>query len=109
MTDTVHRELELPCSPREAWEHVIDPSWLGDDGEMPMVPGADGWISEGDDVHYLIVEEVDEENRLVYRWATFADEPSRVQIELTPTPEGTRISISESPVAVRAQACLVLR
>ncbi len=45
MTDTVHRELDLPCSPSEAWEHVIDPSWLGDDGEVPTVPGADGWIS----------------------------------------------------------------
>ena len=67
MTDTVHREVDLPCSPREAWEHVTDPSWLGDDGELPTTPGSDGWISEGDFVRYLIVEEVDEENRLVYR------------------------------------------
>jgi uncharacterized protein YndB with AHSA1/START domain len=101
--------LDLPCSPREAWEHVIDPSWLGDDGDVPMVPGADGWIAEGDEVHYLIVEEVDDENRLVYRWASFADEPTRVEIKLTPTGEGTRISISESPIEVKAQASLVLR
>jgi uncharacterized protein YndB with AHSA1/START domain len=109
MTDTVYRELDLPCSPSEAWEHVIDPSWLGDEGELPTAPGADGWISDGGDVHYLIVEEVDEEHRFVYRWATFADEPSRVEIELTPTSEGTRISISESPIAVTARASLVLR
>src|ERR1700722_432446 len=109
MTETVHRELDLPCSPSEAWHHVTDPSWLGDDGDVPTVPGADGWISEGDDVHYLIVEEVDEENRLVYRWATFANEPSRVEIELTPTAEGTRISVSESPIEMRARASLVLR
>ena len=109
MTETVHRELDLPCSPSEAWRYVTDPSWLGDGGDVPTVPGADGWISEGDDVHYLIVEEVDEENRLVYRWATFADEPSRVEIELTPTAGGTRISISESPIEMRARASLVLR
>src|ERR1700679_307723 len=109
MTDTVHREMDLPCSPSEAWEHVIDPSWLGDDGDLPMTPGADGWISDGDDIRDVIVEEVDEENRLVYRWATFAEEPSRVEIELTPIPDGTRISISESPIAVKAQASLVLR
>ena len=54
-------------------------------------------------------QEVDEENRLVYRWATFADAPSRVAIELTPTLEGTRITISESPIEVRAQSSLVLR
>ena len=109
MTENVHRELDLPCSPSEAWEHVIDPSWLGEDGDVPTVPGAEGWISDGDAVHYLIVEEVDEENRLVYRWATFAEEPSRVEIELTPTPGGTRISISESPIAARAQASLLTR
>ncbi|MGD0692476.1 MAG: SRPBCC domain-containing protein [Acidimicrobiales bacterium] len=109
MTDTVYRELDLPCSPSEAWEQVTDPSWLGDDGELPTTPGADGWISEGDDVRYLIVEEVDEENRLVYRWATFAEEPSRVEIELTPIPAGTRITISESPIEARARASLVLR
>ena len=40
MTDTVHRELDLPCSPSEAWEHVIDPSWLGDDGDLPLVDAA---------------------------------------------------------------------
>ncbi len=109
MTETVYRELDLPCSPSEAWQHVTDPSWLGDDGDVPTVPGGDGWISDSDDVHYLIVEEVEEENRLVYRWATFADEPTRVEIELTPTPVGTRISISESPIAARAQASLVSR
>ena len=109
MTDKVHRELDLPCSQIEAWKFVTDPSWLGDDGDMPMTPGADGWISDGGDVRYLIVEEVDEENRLSYRWATFAEKPSRVEIELTPTSGGTRISISESPIEVRAQASLVLR
>jgi uncharacterized protein YndB with AHSA1/START domain len=109
MTQTVYRELDLPCSLSEAWEYVTDPSWLGDDGDVAIVPGADGWISDGDDVRYLIIEEVDEDSRLVYRWATFADEPSRVEIELTPIPEGTRISISESPIEVRVQASLVLR
>jgi len=109
MTDTVYREMDLPCSPREAWEQIIDPSWLGDDGELPTTPGSDGWISDGDGVRFLIVEEVDEANRLVYRWATFVEEPSRVEIELTPIPHGTRISISESPIDSRAQASLVLR
>jgi uncharacterized protein YndB with AHSA1/START domain len=109
MTDTVYRELDLPCSPSEAWEHVIDPSWLGEDGDLPTTPGSDGWISDGGDVRYLIVEEVDEDSRLAYRWASFTDEPSRVEIELTPIAEGTRVTISESPIEVRAQASLALR
>ena len=73
MTDIIHRELELPCSPSEAWEHVLNPSWLGDDGELPTTPGGEGWVRDEDGVHFVIVEEVDEHERYVYRWATFDD------------------------------------
>jgi hypothetical protein len=106
MGDIIHRELELPCSPSEAWEHVVNPSWLGDDGELPTTPGGEGWIHDEDGIHYVIVEEVDEHERYVYRWATFDDAPSRVEIELAPIGDRTRISISESPLDVKAQASL---
>ncbi len=106
MTYIIHRELELPCSPREAWEHVVSPSWLGDDGELPTTPGTEGWVRDADGIHFVFVEEVDEYERYVYRWATFDDAPSRVEIELSPIGERTRVSISESPLDVKAQASL---
>jgi uncharacterized protein YndB with AHSA1/START domain len=109
MRDILHKEVELPCDVEEAWAHVITPSWLGDDGELTAVPGSEGWVSSGDDIRYLVVEEVDEERRLAYRWASFTDEPTRVEIELSPSSTGTRISISESPLTARAQASLALR
>jgi uncharacterized protein YndB with AHSA1/START domain len=109
MSDIIHRELDLPCTPSEAWEQITDPSWLGHDGELPLTPGAEGWVSDDEGVHYVIVEEVDENQRYVYRWATFEDAPTRVEIELAPIGDGTRISISESPIDVRAQATLALR
>jgi uncharacterized protein YndB with AHSA1/START domain len=109
MTDILHKEVEVPCTTEEAWSHVIDPSWLGDDGEINVVPGGEGWVKSGDDVRYLVVEEVEEERHLAYRWASFTEEPTRVEIDLSPTSEGTRISISESPLRARAQACLALR
>jgi uncharacterized protein YndB with AHSA1/START domain len=109
MSDILHKEVELPCDGKEAWTHVINASWLGDDGELTAVPGSEGWVSSGDEIRYLVVEEVDEERRLSYRWASFADEPTRVEIELSPSTTGTRISISESPLTARAQACLALR
>jgi uncharacterized protein YndB with AHSA1/START domain len=109
MRDILHKEVDVPCASEEAWGHVIDPSWLGDDGELNAVPGGEGWVKSGDDVRYLVVEEVEEERRLAYRWASFTEAPTRVEIDLSPTPEGTRISISESPLQARAQACLALR
>jgi uncharacterized protein YndB with AHSA1/START domain len=109
MRDILHKEVEVPCEAEEAWGHVIDPSWLGDDGELTATPGSEGWVKSGDDIRYLVVEEVEEERRLAYRWASFTEEPTRVEIELSPTAEGTRITISESPLQARAQACLALR
>lgn len=106
MTEIIHREFELPCSPSEAWDHVLNPTWLGDDGELPTTPGAEGWVRDDDGVHYVIVGEVDEYERYVYRWATFDDAPTRVEIELEPIGDRTRISISESPLDVKAQASL---
>lgn len=109
MTDTVHRELEVPSPPSETWEHVLDPTWLGGEGELPTTPGSEGWVKDGDVVRYLVVEEVVDEERYVYRWATFAEAPSRVQIELEPSESGSRISITESPIVARALASLILQ
>ena len=82
MRDILYRELEVPCSADEAWTHVIDPSWLGEDGEWDAVAGGEGWVTSEGDTRYLVVEEVEEARRFVYRWASFSDEPSRVEIEL---------------------------
>jgi uncharacterized protein YndB with AHSA1/START domain len=109
MRDILYKELEVPCGVDEAWRHVISPVWLGDDGELTARPGSEGWVKCGDDIHYLVVEEVEEERRLAYRWASFTEEPTRVEIDLSPTSNGTHISISESPLQARAQACLALR
>ncbi|MGA7834535.1 MAG: SRPBCC domain-containing protein [Acidimicrobiales bacterium] len=101
MKDILHRVVELPCTVEEAWDHILDPSWLGEDGELDPVPGGEGWVTSDGETHYLLVEEVDEDERFVYRWASFTDEPSRVEIDLAPTSAGTRIEIIESPLNAR--------
>jgi hypothetical protein len=109
MRDILHRVVELPCPVEEAWDHVLDPSWLGDDGEVDVHEGGEGWVRDGDDTKYLLVEEVIDEERFVYRWASFVDEPSRVEIEFSPISEGTRIEIIESPLQASMRASLALR
>lgn len=109
MKDILHRELDIPCDVEEAWAHVTDPSWLGEEGELDAVVGAEGWVTSEGDTRYLVVEEVEEAHRLVFRWASFRDEPSRVEIGLEPLPAGTRVVISESPLQAKASASLCLR
>jgi uncharacterized protein YndB with AHSA1/START domain len=104
MTETVEREVDLPCAPDEAWEYIIDSAWLGDDGEMEVVPGAEGKVIDDGEERFLLIEEVEPAERLVFRWASFGDPPSRVEIELKPLDEGTKIKITEMPISARAQA-----
>jgi len=109
MNDMVHREVELPCSSEEAWDHVTDPSWLGENGSLDALEGAEGWVNDGGETRYLVVEEVEVERRLVYRWASFTDAPTRVEIDLEPSGGGTRISITERPMEIKALAGLACR
>jgi hypothetical protein len=109
MKDILHRTVELPCPVEETWDIVLDPSWLGDEGEVNAEEGGEGWVREGDETHWMLVEEVVEGERFTYRWASFIDEPSRVEITLSPTDEGTRVDIVESPLQATMKASLALR
>jgi hypothetical protein len=109
MRDILHRSVELPCPIEETWDIVLDPSWLGDEGEVDAHEGGEGWVREGGDTRWLLVEEVVEGERFTYRWASFTDEPSRVEITLSPIEEGTRVDIVESPLSATMKASLALR
>jgi hypothetical protein len=109
MRDILHRTVELPCPIEETWDIVLDPSWLGDEGEVDAHEGGEGWVREGDETRWMLVEEIVEGERFTYRWASFTDEPSRVEITLSSTDEGTRVDIVESPLQATMKASLVLR
>jgi len=109
MRDILHRSVELSCPIDVTWDIVLDPSWLGDEGEVNAEEGGEGWVREGDDIRWMLVEEVVEGERFTYRWASFTDEPSRVEITLSPTGDGTRVDIVESPLQATMKASLALR
>jgi uncharacterized protein YndB with AHSA1/START domain len=89
---------------QSTFQNILDPAWLGDDGNLEAVPGPEGNVVDDGEERFLLVEEVEPAARLVFRWASFGDPPSRVEIQLTPLDEGTRIKITEMPINVRAQA-----
>lgn len=109
MREILHRTVELPCPLDETWDLVLDPSWLGDEGELDPIEGGEGWVREGDDTRWVLVEEVIAGERFTYRWASFRDEPTRVEITLSPTNEGTRVDIVESPLPAIMKASLALQ
>jgi uncharacterized protein YndB with AHSA1/START domain len=102
MNETVTTEVELDIPPEEAWEHIIDPSWLGDEGRIIAEPGAEGEVIEDGELRVLVVEEVAEPDRFAFRWATFNEPPSRVEIEIIESDGGSRVIITETPLVPMA-------
>jgi uncharacterized protein YndB with AHSA1/START domain len=86
----VTREIVLPVPRERAWELVTDEDelreWLADDVEFEAEQGAPLRADERDGV----VEVVDEEERIVFRWGD-----SRVEWRLDDAPGGTRFTVTE--------------
>jgi uncharacterized protein YndB with AHSA1/START domain len=107
----VEREVVVPATPEEVWPAVTEAeelsAWFGADVELDARPGGRGvarWV-DGTERH-LLVEEVEPPRRLAFRWLPFQRTgegevvplPStRVEIDLVPVPEGTRIRVVEGP------------
>ena len=91
----VERDVVLPVPRERAWELITDPceleEWLADEVEFEAEQGAplrvtfeDGGEREG------VVEEVEVEERVVFRWGD-----SRVEWRLDDAPGGTRFTVTE--------------
>ena len=115
---TVEREITIPATPAEVWPAVTQSGevsvWFGADVELDVRPGGRAvcrW-SDGTERH-AVVEEVEPEHRLSFRWLPFQHTESgleaipstRVEITLDEVAEGTRVRVVEQAAcAVRATA-----
>jgi uncharacterized protein YndB with AHSA1/START domain len=114
--DTTYRvETEFDADPSTVWRALTDPEsmgeWLGRPVEFTLEPGAEGTLRDDDDgddrdrdddhddaATVLVVEEVDDERRLVFRWASATEAPTVVELDLHPVGRRTRLTIVERPV-----------
>ncbi len=117
-------ETEFDAEPAEVWRALTEPEtmaeWLGRPVEFTLEPGAEGTIGHRDDgddgdgvdeTTVVVVEEVDDERRLVFRWASATEPPTVVELDLRPVGRRTHLTIVERPVrpgraaGVTARAC----
>jgi len=109
--ETIERRVTLPTDLAEAWDLLTDPDllagWLGAEVDLTPVVGTGGTVIDHDGQRrHLVVEEVVDGERLVWRWWGEADDASTVEISLTPAVDGTVVRVTEAattPVA-RAEA-----
>jgi uncharacterized protein YndB with AHSA1/START domain len=106
----VEREIVFPASPDEVWEALTEPErleeWFATEVELDLRPGGEGVFRWGDgDERHAIVEEVEEERRLVLGW----EDEGRVVLELEVVEDGTLVRVVEtSPewsTALELHAC----
>jgi uncharacterized protein YndB with AHSA1/START domain len=110
-------ETEFDADATHVWRALTDPEsmgeWLGRPVEIALEPGAEGTIGHGDDpdgATVLVVDEVDAERRLVFRWASATDAPTVVELDLRPIGRRTHLTIVERQIGAAgtvARACLL--
>ena len=106
----VEREIVFPASPDEVWEALTEPErleeWFATEVELDLRPGGEGVFRWGDgDERHAIVEEVEEERRLVLGW----EDEGRVVLELEEVEDGTLVRVVETApewgTALELHAC----
>jgi uncharacterized protein YndB with AHSA1/START domain len=91
------REITLPAPAEEVWRSLAEPAWLGEDAAIELRP--DGDVSAGDRAGF--VELVEEPSRLVFWWSAPGEDATRVELDLEPDGEQTRLRVVESrPLAM---------
>jgi uncharacterized protein YndB with AHSA1/START domain len=90
----VERELVVPEEPERVWEALSEPEWLGEDASIDLRPNGD--VHAGDRSGF--VEEADAPRRLTFWWSAEGQESTRVELELIPDADGTRVRVVESRV-----------
>jgi uncharacterized protein YndB with AHSA1/START domain len=100
LSDEASSELTVPASPDETWEALTDPGrlteWLAEDAELDLRPGGDLTMRVDGEERTGFVEEIEAPHRLVFWWGPDGDDPTRVEIELEPDGDDTRVRVVES-------------
>ena len=105
----VEREVVFEAPVEEVWHALTQPErlreWFANEVELDARPGGTG-VFRWDDgsVRHAVVEHVEEERRLAFRWGDEDGDESRVELALEETPDGTRLSVTETCDGPRASA-----
>jgi uncharacterized protein YndB with AHSA1/START domain len=91
----IERDVVLPVTRERAWELITEPAeleeWLAEDVDFEPEEGAPLRVTfEDGDEREGVVEAVEPEERVVFRWGD-----SRVEWRLDEVPGGTRFTVTE--------------
>src|SRR5688572_24260487 len=102
----IRREVVFEAPLEEVWQALTRPErlreWFANDVQLDVRPGGTG-VFRWDDgsLRQAVVEDVEEERRLAFRWSDEDGAESRVELALDDSPEGTgtRLTVTETATA----------
>ena len=100
----VQREVVFEAAPDEVWDALTRPErlaeWFANDVELDVRPGGNGTFRWDDgSLRHAVVEDVEDERRLAFRWSDEDGSESRVELVLDDLPDGTRLTVTETATA----------
>lgn len=107
LIEGVERESVLDAEPEDVWRALTEPGelgWLGEVETLELEPGGELEIEVDGERREGWVEKAEPERRLAIWWAAPGEESSRVEFELEPTEDGTRLRVVESRPLVAIDA-----
>lgn len=91
----IERSIEVPASPDEVWERVVDgdlsEEWMG----VRLDPRPGGTVEIPDRDMIGTVEEVTPGESITWSWRDVDGDPSQVTVAIEPTQKGTRVTVVE--------------
>jgi uncharacterized protein YndB with AHSA1/START domain len=104
----VRREVVLAAELEEVWAALTEPEalrdWFANEAELVAAPGGTGRFAWADGTRRdAVVEVVEEQRALVFRWGTSPEDESRVEIALEEGEGGTRVSVTETALGSLAR------
>jgi uncharacterized protein YndB with AHSA1/START domain len=104
----VRREVLLAAELEEVWAALTEPealrAWFANEAELVAAPGGSGRFGWADGTERVaVVETVEEQRALVFRWGTSPEDESRVEISLEQVEDGTRVSVTETALGALAR------
>jgi uncharacterized protein YndB with AHSA1/START domain len=109
LTPSICRETVFPASPTDVWRALTDAAalaeWFANEVELEARPGGTGIFRWHDgSERRATVELVDRERAFGFSWHDEQGRMTRVRLTLDEADEGTRLTVTETPVEPRAAA-----
>lgn len=112
----VRREIVLPEVPEEVWEALTEPDrleeWFANEVELDLDRGEGIFRWDDGSERRATIEVVEPGRRFGFRWADEEGAETRVDFELVPHEDGTRVVVVEQDAewstALELRACLLM-